>query len=1161
MIGKNSVRIFVLLGISLAILVVAGSAQAGKIDNSRQGTVVIPGSRVMWVADAHYAVASGWSRSPLMTQARALEFVESMNAREIEDFGYRDWRLASIAELRLMSRSGVKLGDMGTLNRYLAAVGGGISLRAGKSGDDSVYAWPVRFTALVGFDNVVVFATNSASFSKNTTLLTGSVVVNDASSGPVLSNNVELSIGRDATTCSSLESGSAPCIPFSEDTHLIANRVSLHAKAVVNSDVFANDIDKTKPITSSGSANTPLPEPPDNGLPIFEPAEVPAFKQAIPSAGLTRILVGTGESQVINFGDFGDITVDAGGTLTFSGGVYNVHSIDAQTGSQLLFSAPTEVRVETTFLTNRDAIVGPAAGSGITAKDITFYVAGANIGGDPADPNGEDPLVGNPIAAKIGFDNVVDAGFYVPNGTFRVKAGSDVTGAFLARDVLVEDGSTVTLDTFVGQPAVQNPNFPPVALPLAVVTQGMTPLVITLTGTDPNNETLTFSITGVLPSPTEGALTALTQVPPSSATVTYTATLTGDLPDSFGFRVTDSGGLFDEAVVEINAPDTPVDPEFTGFVVAKDIPGGFEGSAETLEIDLLQAVVITLVAFADVEDPECEAGPPCVPVGDFAFTIAVQPTAGTVTNPVPSEPTAEDLAPPVTEELFASVRTATVTYTAPATAGTTTFDYQACVDLSVPRDGDTADTGECDTATVTIDFAALTAPGPPTAEDHGVTYEVDIPVEIDLTEGTGERSTEPGTGRSLHRPKGDPHGSEGDPIDVGRNTLSDVSISLRTPVGTFTHPDPPTLDEGSWSLFECIGTGPTDCDSNFDITTDGAVCVSVTDILAKGDRFTVKDGGNTIGTTPIVAVAAGTEENPDTAFGDSSYSSATFLVEGAGLHQFTIETDLGSGFTQAHAFARVDSPGTAGFCSDLPDLIVLNLSHDPASPDSATTIEFTAEVKNIGLVSAGPSTLCFAIGAEGDCTAGAPETNFTVPSLDTDETFEVLRSQRFDEILVDTMFTNTAVANFDTDDVVESDETNNTTIDNYTVTAAVEAPTQLFATITTLPTSGTLSDSNNTPITIANTSLPDTMVTYLSSSTDPDFFEYTITDPSTGLTSLEAVVELGISGVIVGLACSDGRQAGTPPIGQAGPPFGLSGVACTLNSQCCSGVCSIGTCQ
>ena len=214
-----------------------------------------------------------------------------------------------------------------------------------------------------------------------------------------------------------------------------------------------------------------------------------------------------------------------------------------------------------------------------------------------------------------------------------------------------------------------------------------------------------------------GALGALVQVPPSSATVTYTALAAGDLPDSFGFRVTDPGGLFDETVVDINAPDPAIPPVLMDVVVAKD---------DSLEPVAGAAVDISLVAFADVADPSM--------VPDFAFTIVFGPTSGTLTTPVPSVPTAMDLGPPVPEDLFDSVRSATVTYTPPATAGTASFDFQACADL----DGDTflcQDVNESDfeTSLFPISGAAMPVPAGAQVGDEG-TFQFDVTSRVTTVE-------------------------------------------------------------------------------------------------------------------------------------------------------------------------------------------------------------------------------------------------------------------------------------------------------------------------------------------------------------------------------------------------------------------------------------------
>ena len=815
----------------------------------------------------------------------------------------------------------------------------------------------------------------------------------------------------------------------------------------------------------------------------------------------------------------------------------------------------------------------------------------------------------------------------------------------------------------------------PVALPEAVITDGTTPLLINLTGTDPENDILTFSL--VNPPPTEGLLTSLTQVPPSNATVIYTATLPGDLQDSFSFRVTDPDGNFDEAVVDINAPDPAIPPVFTGAVVAKD---------DSIEMTKGTALDMNLVAFADVEDPDCTGhpgddppvppAPGCIPVGDFAFSIDTPPTVGVLTNPVASNPTAEDLAPPLSEEVFESVRTAEVTYTAPGTAGTASFVFQVCVDLSVPRDGDTLDAGECDTATVTIDFGTFAPPPtaePPTAEDLEVTTETETPVSINLFSEGGEGSIHPTDliPRSFRGAKGDPtarRATNKGPVpdstsfSIHENGYTSGYHGFGTEevtenAGWFSTTDTPP------AFFWPGGTPPTDVDETFTITTTGAACVSVTDDFQKGDQFEVFNNLVSIGTTTAVAVdGSSTPIGPDAAFLDPGFSSGSFTVA-AGSHSISIKaianpfpaggrgyirvdsgacpanltvtafsaprcaslnqtvgdqiqvtltntsgTDIPAGTLSAIGFyISTDETITTGdvlltggrenlkcpLCSPprdglaigesitdflfagasinaasptgnvfigvladefnsiaeifetdntasqaieikigggCEDLIVLDLDHDPESPDGEVTIDFTAVVKNIGSETAGASTLCFEIGGE-SCTTNPDDTLFDVPSLGPGDTFDVLRVEQL-HVTVDTSFTNTAVADFP-ENVDEHDENNNTTIDNYTVKAApVDG---VFATITALPTGGTLSVVNQTistltPITgTAPISISGSTVSYApAAGTMTDSFAYTLTDLGTGLTSGVAMVDLTMT-IIIDECTLQGRPLGCTP--------------------------------
>jgi hypothetical protein len=109
------------------------------------------------------------------------------------------------------------------------------------------------------------------------------------------------------------------------------------------------------------------------------------------------------------------------------------------------------------------------------------------------------------------------------------------------------------------------------------------------------------------------------------------------------------------------------------------------------------------------------------------------------------------------------------------------------------------------------------------------------------------------------------------------------------------------------------------------------------------------------------------------------------------------------------------------------DLIVQSLTHSPASPTTADTITFTAVVKNIGTNPAPASTLMFKIGGE---TPGTEETLFSVPLLAPGQTFQVQRQAT----LIAQAYINTATADY-TGVVSETNETNNTTTDSYTVTS------------------------------------------------------------------------------------------------------------------------------
>ncbi len=107
---------------------------------------------------------------------------------------------------------------------------------------------------------------------------------------------------------------------------------------------------------------------------------------------------------------------------------------------------------------------------------------------------------------------------------------------------------------------VEDPNNQgPVANGQMVMTDEDVALAITLTGSDPEGDPLTFTITR---APANGAVSAPVSTRPGSADVTYTPVANFNGLDSFDFQVADPNGGSSMATVEIEVkplPDAPVD--------------------------------------------------------------------------------------------------------------------------------------------------------------------------------------------------------------------------------------------------------------------------------------------------------------------------------------------------------------------------------------------------------------------------------------------------------------------------------------------------------------------------------------------------------------------------------------------------------------------------
>ncbi len=263
--------------------------------------------------------------------------------------------------------------------------------------------------------DVVILGFNSVYLGPKSDVLSGNVVANDVSPGPTLHSGDELVAGNKATT----HVGVA----------LKADDVHLKNKSDVRGDVYYNNLTLAGNAGVGGDQYTPLP------LPVFP--DLPFFQSGTPGAG--DVDVPKNQSLVLPPGDYGHVTVGKAANIRFTGGVYNVRSIDAGKQSELLFEGPAEVRVAERIKTNKNFYTGPAGGADAAPSEIVFHVAGIN-----GESGGLDE---SPQAVEIGLDSEIFANFYVPDGTFKFKNGTIAEGAFIARDVDVGNGCQISLDS------------------------------------------------------------------------------------------------------------------------------------------------------------------------------------------------------------------------------------------------------------------------------------------------------------------------------------------------------------------------------------------------------------------------------------------------------------------------------------------------------------------------------------------------------------------------------------------------------------------------------------------------------------------------------------------------------------------------------------------
>src|SRR5205823_2560493 len=276
--------------------------------------------------------------------------------------------------------------------------------------------------------------------------------------------------------------------------------------AIVGGGVRCNVIQNDGTIL--GSLVTPLT------LPVIAP--LPTLPDS--ASGTADVTVANGQVLPLGTGDYGALSVGRDATLRLGGGPYTFASITTERGASIIFDGPGELNVNGAISLGQRTTIG--TGPGVTTKHKMIFAHGA---------------------VSIGKESTISATILAPNGTIDAGQTLTLTGSFLARDIHIGSGGTLTLRSGFR-------NLPPVANSQTISVVGTAPVVITLTGSDPDLDPLRFAV--ALP-PTNGTLGPVLPSGPTSAVVVYTPRVARS-NDVFTFRVLDSEDFAAEGVVTVN---------------------------------------------------------------------------------------------------------------------------------------------------------------------------------------------------------------------------------------------------------------------------------------------------------------------------------------------------------------------------------------------------------------------------------------------------------------------------------------------------------------------------------------------------------------------------------------------------------------------------------
>jgi YD repeat-containing protein len=219
---------------------------------------------------------------------------------------------------------------------------------------------------------------------------------------------------------------------------LSADSVRLQSGSVIAGDAHFNTLSGPGLVRGERFLTLALP------VPVSAP-NFPAF-----TVGTQDVMTSVSAPLQLAAGNYRNLNLKSGTTLSLTGGAYAFSSISFGSGSRFECLAACDVRLLGRFVEASGGFFGPAAGATIGADQVEVFVSSAN---------GSSSLTAIPAVA-LSSGSTIRGRFFAPNGTISVASGAPVVGTLVGRDVLLSSGAQVVKDNPTTPTCTANDNNP-----------------------------------------------------------------------------------------------------------------------------------------------------------------------------------------------------------------------------------------------------------------------------------------------------------------------------------------------------------------------------------------------------------------------------------------------------------------------------------------------------------------------------------------------------------------------------------------------------------------------------------------------------------------------------------------------------------------------------